>query len=126
MKSMLVCLMNVVVNNYYQSGPFDDALELFEEMKKDNIMADKFILSNIFFACGRARNLDYEKAIHDYIIQKDLVVDAHLKSALVTMYASCACMDLAQQLFVQMTPKNLVVSTAMISGYLRHGRVEDA
>ncbi|XWS13658.1 hypothetical protein CRYUN_Cryun36dG0057100 [Craigia yunnanensis] len=32
------------------------------------------------------------------------------------MYASCGCMDMAQQLFDQMTPKNLVVSTAMASG----------
>ncbi|XVF28825.1 hypothetical protein REPUB_Repub15cG0065600 [Reevesia pubescens] len=117
---------SIMIDGYCHNGLFDDALELFEEMKRANIEADKFILCSILSACGRAGNLDYGKAIHDYIIQKNLVVDAHLMSALVTMYASCGCMDMAQQLFDQMTPKNLVVSTAMVSGYSRHRRVEDA
>ncbi|XWS08958.1 hypothetical protein CRYUN_Cryun40dG0044700 [Craigia yunnanensis] len=117
---------SIMIDGYCQTGLSDDALELFEEMKRANIEVDKFIFSSILSACGRAGNLDYGKAIHDYIIQKDIVVDAHLSSALVAMYASCGCMDMAQQLFDQMTPKNLVVSTAMVSGYSRHRRVEDA
>ncbi|KAH1075300.1 hypothetical protein J1N35_027628 [Gossypium stocksii] len=116
----------IMIDGYCQSELFDDALELFEEMKRANIEADKFVLSSILSACGRAGNLDCGKAIHDYIIQKELVIDAHLRCALVTMYASCGCMDMAQQLYDQMIPKNVVVSTAMVSGYSRHGRVKDA
>ncbi|XVF66661.1 hypothetical protein PTKIN_Ptkin10aG0054700 [Pterospermum kingtungense] len=117
---------STIIDGYCQSGLFDDALELFEEMKSGGIEADKFIHSSILSACGRTGNLEYGKAIHDYIIEKDIVVDAHLRSALVTLYASCGCMDVAQQLYNQMTPRNMVISTAMISAYSRHGRVEDA
>ncbi|GMJ06334.1 hypothetical protein like AT4G14820 [Hibiscus trionum] len=117
---------SIMIDGYCQSEFFDDALELFEEMKRAGVAADKFILSSVLSACGRAGNLDYGKAIHDYIIQNGLEVDAHLRCALVTMYASCGCMDMAQQLYDQMIPKNMVVSTAMISGYSRHGRVMDA
>ncbi|KAJ6911071.1 pentatricopeptide repeat-containing protein [Populus alba x Populus x berolinensis] len=48
------------------------------------------------------------------------------KSALVTMYASCGCLDIAEELFTRISSKNLVVLTAMVSGYSRVGRVEDA
>ncbi|KAE8708618.1 Pentatricopeptide repeat-containing protein [Hibiscus syriacus] len=121
-----VVAWSIMIEGYCQSELFDDALELFEEMKRDNVEADKFVLSSILSACGHSGNLDYGKAIHDYIIQNDLVVDAHLRCALVTMYTSCGCMDMAQQLYDQMMPKNMIVSTAMISGYSRHGRVLDA
>ncbi|KAK6254934.1 hypothetical protein SCA6_016239 [Theobroma cacao] len=117
---------SIMIDGYCLSGLFDDALELFEEMKRANIEVDKFILSSILSACGRVGNLNHGKAIHDYIIEKNLVVDSHLQSALMTMYASCGCMEMAQKLFNQMAPKNLVVSTAMVSGYSRHRRIEDA
>lgn len=84
MKPISVCLMNFVVNSYCQSGLFDDALELFEEMQRDNIEADKFILSSILSACGRAGNLVYGKALHDYIIQKNIVVDR-------SSFNECSC-----------------------------------
>ncbi|KAE8708227.1 Pentatricopeptide repeat-containing protein [Hibiscus syriacus] len=121
-----VVAWSIMIDGYCQSELFDDALELFEEMKRDNIEADNFIFSSVLSACGHVGNLDYGKAVHDYIIQNDRVVDAHLRCALVTMYTSCGCMDMAQQLYDQMMPKNMVVSTAMISGYSRHGRVLDA
>lgn len=84
------------------------------------------ILSTILSACGRAGNLSYGKVIHELIIENNVVVDTHLQSALVTMYASCGCMDMASELFDKMWPKNLVVATAMVSGYSRIGRIKDA
>ncbi|XP_011026713.1 PREDICTED: pentatricopeptide repeat-containing protein At4g14820-like [Populus euphratica] len=48
------------------------------------------------------------------------------KSALVTMYASSGCLDIAEELFTKISSKNLVVLSAMVSGYSRVGRVEDA
>ncbi|OMO85726.1 hypothetical protein COLO4_21492 [Corchorus olitorius] len=117
---------SIMIDGYCHNGLFDDALELFEEMKRGNIEADKFMLSSILSACGRTGNLNYGEKIHDYIIANKLLVDSRLRSALVTMYASCGCMDLAKKVFDQMAPKDLFVSTAMVTGYSRHGRVEDA
>ena len=87
---------------------------------------DEMIFSTILSACGRAGNLSYGKAIHEFITEKYMVTDPYLQSALVTMYASCGSMELAQNLYDQLSPKNVVVSTAMVTGYSKLGQVEAA
>ena len=114
------------INRYCQSGLFNDALLLFEEMKNCNVEPDEMILSTVLSACGRAGNLSYGKMIHDFIMENNIVVDPYLQSALVTMYASCGTMDLALDLFEKMSPKNLVASTAMVTGYSKLGQIEDS
>ncbi|ONI26298.1 hypothetical protein PRUPE_1G015600 [Prunus persica] len=123
-----VVAWSIMINGYCQSGLFDTAFYLFEEMKNSNMEPDpdEMILSAILSACGRAGKLTYGKAIHDFIKENDIVVDSHLRSALVTMYAGSGSMDLAQQLFDKTSPKDFVVATAMVSGYSKLGRVEDA
>ncbi|KAL7251773.1 hypothetical protein ACSBR1_013601 [Camellia fascicularis] len=117
---------SIMLDGYCQSGLFDDALALFEDMKNSYVKPDEMILSTILSACGRAGNLRYGKAIHELIVEKNMLVDPHLQSALITMYASCGSMELAQNLYDQLSQKNVVVSTAMVSGYSKLGNVEAA
>ncbi|KAH8495755.1 hypothetical protein H0E87_018809 [Populus deltoides] len=121
-----VVAWSIMIDGYHQSGLYDDVLQLFEEMKSSNLKPDEMVLTTIISACGRARNLSYGEAIHDFIIENNFVLDTYLQSALLTMYASCGCMEMAQKLFTRISSRNLVVLTAMISGYSRVGRVEDA
>lgn len=114
------------VNRYCQSGLFDYVLQLFEEMKASNVKPDEIVLSKIVSACGHAKNLSHGKAIHEFITKNNIVVDPHLQSALVTMYASCGSIDFAQELFNKMSTKNLIVSTAMVCAYSKLGQVENA
>ncbi|KAJ6771610.1 PENTATRICOPEPTIDE REPEAT PROTEIN-RELATED [Salix koriyanagi] len=121
-----VVAWSIMIDGYHQNGLYDDVLQLFEEMRSSNLKPDEMILATILSACGRARNLSYGEAIHDFIIENNVVLDTYLQSALLTMYASCGCMEMAQKLFSRISSRNLVVLTAMISGYSRVGRVEDA
>ncbi|XP_050216416.1 pentatricopeptide repeat-containing protein At4g14820 [Mercurialis annua] len=117
---------SVMINGYCHSGLFDDALQLFEEMRRSNVEPDKMVLSTIISACARAGNLSYGKEVHNFLIENDIVLDPHLVSGLISLYASCGCMDMAKELFTNMSSRNLVVSTTMVSGYLKVGKIEDA
>ena len=105
------------LNRYCQNGCFDEVLLLFEEMKRSSVELDGRIFSTILAACGRAGNLDFGRVIHEFIVENNIGLDSHLQSALVTMYAGCGSMDVAQSLYNRLSPKNVVVSTAMVSGY---------
>lgn len=117
---------NIMIDGYCQSGLSDHVLELYEDMKNSGMEPDEIILCSVLSACGHAGNLSYGKTIHEFIRDNDLVVDSHLQSALVNMYANCGAMDLAQQLYDKLSSTHLVVSTAMVSGYAKHGMVEHA
>lgn len=87
---------------------------------------DEMLLSTILAVCGRSGNITFGKKIHEYIVENRMMVDPHLTSALINMYASSGCMDTAQLLYENMYPKNLIASTSMIKWYSRVGQIERA
>ncbi|KAK2647035.1 hypothetical protein Ddye_022230 [Dipteronia dyeriana] len=121
-----VVTWSIMFDGYCQSGHFDDVLKLFEEMRRSNVEPDKMVFSKILSACARSGNISYGKVIHEFIVDNNVVMDAHLQTALITMYASSGYLDMAKDLFDNMWPKDMVVSTAMICSYSRAGRIEDA
>ncbi|XP_042517224.1 pentatricopeptide repeat-containing protein At4g14820 [Macadamia integrifolia] len=121
-----VVIWSIIIDGYCQSGLYEEALLLFDEMKSSGVEPDEMVLATILSACGRAGKLDFGKLVHEYIKDKNVSLDSHLQSALITMYSNCGAMDLAQLLFDEMSPKNLVVSTAMVTAYSKLGKVEVA
>lgn len=114
------------MNSYCGSGRYDNVLPLIEDMKRFNVKPDEKIFSTVVSACGRAGNLEFGKAFHEFIIENKVVVDYNLQCALVIMYASCGSMDIATDMYKNLSPKNIVVSTAMITGYSKAGHIESA
>ncbi|KAF9605110.1 hypothetical protein IFM89_013780 [Coptis chinensis] len=113
----------VMMDGYCQRGLYEDVLLLFEEMKRSGVEPDKMLLSTILSACSRSGDLNSGKGIYDYILEKNIVMDSHLKSSLITMYSNCGSMDLAQHLYNEMTPKDLIASTSMVMGYSKVGKI---
>ncbi|KAI4317855.1 hypothetical protein L6164_025686 [Bauhinia variegata] len=102
-----VVTWTIMLDGYSQIGLFDQVLKLYEEMESSDMEPDGITLCTVLSACGRAGNLSYGKAIHDFISNNGFVVDSHLQSALVNIYANCGAMDLAQQLSDQVSSKKL-------------------
>ncbi|CAI9303182.1 unnamed protein product [Lactuca saligna] len=117
---------DMMINGYCASGSYSNVLPLIEEMKRSNIKPDEKIFSTVLSACGRAGNLEFGKAFHEFIIENKVVIDYNLQCALIIMYAGCGSMDMAGSLFKELSPKNIVVSTSMITGYSNTGQVEAA
>ncbi|KAK6146058.1 hypothetical protein DH2020_019927 [Rehmannia glutinosa] len=121
-----VITWNIMIDGYCQSRLWDNVLFLLEEMKSSDTEPDGRIFTTILSACSRVGNLDIGKLVHGFIAENNILVDSHLQSALLNMYASSGAMDVAQSLYDKLTPKNVVNSTAMICGYSKVGNVEAA
>ncbi|KAI3855106.1 hypothetical protein MKX03_018500 [Papaver bracteatum] len=120
-----------LVRVYAACGRILESRLLFDKMlQRDivtwSIMIDGLVLTTILSACSRTRNLKSGKAIHDYIMKKNVVMDAHLQSTLITMYANCGSMDMAQHLYDKLRPSNIIATTTMITGYSKIGKIEAA
>ncbi|XP_039114250.1 pentatricopeptide repeat-containing protein At4g14820 [Dioscorea cayenensis subsp. rotundata] len=121
-----VVAWGVMLDGWCQSGCYSDALQLFEEMKSSDVAPDQVILATVLSACGRTGNLSSGKAIHSYILESGIAMDAHLQSSLINMYSNCGSMDIARKLFDEIPVKDLVASTAMVFGYAKIGEIETA
>ncbi|KAI0493055.1 hypothetical protein KFK09_027331 [Dendrobium nobile] len=117
---------NVMLDSYYQAGQYNDTLKLFEDMRNSGLIPNNAVLSTIITACGRTGNLAFGKEVHSYIVESKILIDEHIQSALITMYCNCNSIRTAQNLYDQMSPKNLVASTAMVFGYSKIGKIEIA
>ncbi|XP_076898895.1 pentatricopeptide repeat-containing protein At4g14820-like [Bidens hawaiensis] len=117
---------NVMIDGYCGNGQYNNVLPLIEEMKRLNIKPDEKIFSTVVSACARAGNLEFGKTFHEFITESRVMVDYNLQCALVIMYASCGSMDIATNMFKNLSPKNVVVSTAMITGYSKAGQIASA
>ncbi|CAH8316991.1 unnamed protein product [Eruca vesicaria subsp. sativa] len=121
-----VVTWNTMIERYCRCGFLDEAFKLFEEMKCSNVMPDEMILCNIVSACARIGNTRYNGVIYEFLKGNDVKMDAHLLTALVTMYAGAGSMDIAREFYKMMSVRSLFVSTAMVSGFSKAGRLEDA
>ena len=66
-------------------------------------------------ACEKLGDIKQAKHIHDFIVMRMFDLDVYVGTAFLNMYAKCVNMDIACQVFEQMSMKIVVVLLAMIS-----------
>eukprot|EP00257_Ricinus_communis_P019729 XP_015578801.1 pentatricopeptide repeat-containing protein At1g08070, chloroplastic [Ricinus communis] len=111
---------NSMISGYLQCERNGDALKVFGELLNDNFVRfDEVTLVNALTACGRTGFVNLGKKIHALIVVNGFVLDVILGSCLIDMYAKCAQMDNAREVFDKIPVRNLVCWTSLIVGYAR-------
>ena len=101
----------ISTGSYCQTRNYKEALLLFAKMKNSGVLPDQLILATVLSlsACGHdIRHLRTGRAIHSYMLVSDILISAHLSSALINLYATCANMEMAEKLYNGMPSKDLV------------------
>ena len=117
---------NRIIAGYADHGLGDAALELAYQMQEKRVKPNKHTFISFLNACASRAALEEGKRVHDEIVKRYGTVDAHLGSALISMYSKCGNVADAQQVFYTIPKRNVVVWNAMISGYAQHGYAKRA
>lgn len=117
---------NAMIAGYTQHGQSEQALELFYQMRKDGVEADKYTFSTVLRACARVAVIEAGEQVHACIVKLDFHKNVYVGSALIDMYAKCGSIQDARQAFDIMSTRNAVSWNAMIAGYVLHGYGEEA
>ncbi|KAH7289954.1 hypothetical protein KP509_30G025400 [Ceratopteris richardii] len=116
-----------LITGYGQHGYIEEALQIFDQMKREGISSNAVTLTCILNACGNTQAAQKGKGIHAEIIKGGLLkANIMLGNALVDMYAKCASPIKAQQVFNELSSPNLVSWTSLIAGYCQNGYGEEA
>ncbi|KAK7363617.1 hypothetical protein VNO77_05766 [Canavalia gladiata] len=119
---------NAMIACYAQNSKPKEALELFNYMLKPDVYVhpDKMTLASVISACSQLGDLEYWCWIESHMNDFGIVLDDHLATALIDLYAKCGSIDKAYELFHCLRRRDLVAYSAMIYGCGINGRASDA
>lgn len=115
-------MMSGLVQNGFGSG----AMMVFREMQDVGIRPNSMSITSALSGCTSMALLKHGRAIHGYVMRRDLSQSIHIITSIMDMYAKCGSLDGAKCVFKMCSTKELYVYNAMISAYASHGQAREA
>ncbi|KAL9327830.1 hypothetical protein ACSQ67_002833 [Phaseolus vulgaris] len=83
--------------------------------------------ASLFHACAQKKCLQHGMALHHYMLHKDPTIqnDLFLANHILNMYCKCGHLSYARYMFEQMSRRNIVSWTVLISGYAQSGLIRE-
>ncbi|CAA7401912.1 unnamed protein product [Spirodela intermedia] len=117
---------SAMVAGYARNGAAGEALSTFIGMLAAGLGADHFACSAAAAAAGELCKPAAGKQLHALATKTGTISDLSVGSAVVAMYAACGSIQDSRRAFDQVTEPDVVACTAMIDGYSKNGRAEEA
>ncbi|XP_073147182.1 pentatricopeptide repeat-containing protein At4g32430, mitochondrial-like [Henckelia pumila] len=80
------------------------------------------IIGSLLHQCANTKNFRQGILLHAAAVKIGMKSDVIIGNDIVNFYAKCGCMNSAHQMFDEMSRKNLVTWSALISGYVQSKR----
>ncbi|GFQ03959.1 pentatricopeptide repeat-containing protein at1g71460 chloroplastic [Phtheirospermum japonicum] len=104
-----------------------EALEYARWMVNEGVEVNSVILTSVLPVIGEMNARRIGQEVHAYIIKtKGYVKETFIQSGLVDMYCKCGDMVSGRKVFYGSVGRTLVSWTALLSGYVANGRLEQA
>ncbi|KAK3211334.1 hypothetical protein Dsin_016040 [Dipteronia sinensis] len=116
---------NLMVRVYADNHFPHQAISLFLELQGWGMKPDAVTIMSLLPVCSQMASVHLLRQCHGYVVRA-CFDDVQLKGALLDLYAKCGSIGTACKIFQSNPQKDLVMFTAMISGYAMHGRGEEA
>lgn len=115
-----------LIGAYAQQRQGKKAFDLFQQMRLQGVMPNKFAFVSLLPACDSQTALADGKQIHALIVGCELESDVVLGTTLVNMYAKCGGVEYAKDMFDSMCERNVVSWTAIITAYAQQRKGKQA
>ncbi|XP_050227787.1 putative pentatricopeptide repeat-containing protein At3g15130 [Mercurialis annua] len=123
-KNVISC--SALILGYAQEGNLAEAVDLFRQLTANDIEADGFVLSSMIGVFADFALVEQGKQMHAYSIKVPSGLDISVCNSIVDMYLKCGLIDEADRFFAEMSTRNVISWTVMITGYGKHGLGKEA
>ena len=100
--------------SYSQDGQGSKALQMFDRMHQEGIMADKVALISVLDSCNKLVDGD---CIHVKAIGCGYLSDAVVATAIIKMYGKCKNIDKAKSVFYDMVERSEISWSTMLTAF---------
>lgn len=117
---------NFMMRGYVQNHSPNDAISLYKQMLVRGFSPDNYTYPVVTKACSHLRALKLGEAIHGQIVKCGFDSDMFVMSGVVSLYTSCGEIGVARVIFDEMTERDVVSWTTVISGYVQLNCADEA
>ncbi|XP_077245964.1 pentatricopeptide repeat-containing protein At2g36730-like [Tasmannia lanceolata] len=117
---------NAMISACVENLRLDESVAVFTRMIGCGFEPDETTMVVLLSACTELGNLSLGRWVHCYVIEKGLVINIQLGTALVDMHAKCGAIDYARKVFERVPKRNVWTWSAMILGLAQHGLAKEA
>ena len=121
-----IYLWNTTVRGLVSGEKWEEALKFYSLMRVQGLYPNNFTFPFVLKACARLLDLELGRKIHAHLFKCGLESDVFVKTSLICLYAKCGRLGDAREMFDEMTDANVVSWTAIITGYMEDGKMEEA
>lgn len=117
---------NALITGYSPIGRYEEAIETYVNLLRENMRPDAFTLSGLLSSCSELGALSEGTEVHAHSIKFGLDSNASVGNSLVSLYSKCSLTDKALKAFESVTMPNTVSWAGIISGFAQNGEGENA
>ena len=116
----------IMIGGYAQHNHAEDAMELFNKMRQEDLHPDELAYLSILKACSKSSSLNWVKQVHADIRHAGFESGLRVGTALVHMFGKCGSLDDARLVFDRMEHRDVITWNVMIGGLAEHGCGQEA
>ncbi|KAH7577136.1 hypothetical protein JRO89_XS01G0210200 [Xanthoceras sorbifolium] len=117
---------NSIIAELARSGDSLEALRAFSSIRKLSLTPTRSSFPCAIKSCSALLDLHSGKQVHQQAFIFGLEQDLFVSSALIDMYSKCGELIDARKLFDEISQRNIVSWTSMISGYVQNNNAREA
>ncbi|KAI9119479.1 hypothetical protein K1719_009355 [Acacia pycnantha] len=118
---------NTMISGFLSNRDFETAYSLFKQMHQlECDRYDKATLTTMLSACDGPQSSNLNKMIHGLIFVGGFDREVSVGNALITSYFKFGCFSHGRQVFDEMSERNVITWTAVMSGLVQNELYEDS
>lgn len=117
---------NSILSLYSRNGLLQNVVELFRAMRNCGVVPNQFTYAIVLSVCARLMDVEFGVQLHCSIIRTGFELNSFCGGALLDMYSKCRNLVYARRIFDGLVEPDTISWTAMISGYVLAGFLDEA
>ncbi|CAN6574699.1 unnamed protein product [Malus baccata var. baccata] len=110
-------LWNAILVGYFRAGQFDEVLRRYVDLRRWNLGLDSGAITFALKSCIELGDLGFGRGIHGDALKSGFCSNGFVGSSLIGLHSRCGFVDDAAKVFDEITERDIVVYTSIITGY---------
>lgn len=115
-----------LIQGYVESGEAELAFEAYKKMQEEGLEPSTYTYVALLKACIKMKWVARGHALHAEMAKEGLDLDPFISSSLVRMYFKLGMLVEAQDVLNSLPARDVVLWTALITGYVEQGQCQEA